>query len=891
MSDEDRQRMEEAEEEEQEEGQEERAEEGAVEEAVEEADEEEADEDEIGTLELFRMIQASQTRDHAGPWCTEMAKIPYAHISNTHFREKEDLCFHIQVENKWKPLGIAAFMEDRSNNADRIGVFCEFWDEKKVVVYKVLASQYHVSGMKRSRNKKFEGEFAKSNLFWFDESRYWKSKTMLMNLFWEVRISLVQRGISSSYIVKVGAYAGMDTNRTVKPTEVFEKLVEFEEELKSVKGKNKRKTDGEGTVKLKKSRSTHAVAKVSEPKEMEPPINPMDHFSKKEEEKMMKIDFSKYKDMYPFGVSEIFKIFVTKINEAPSVFVYRSINRNYVMDTYKKMIERPGITSQVADLLPYSLKKKKLIKVEDYATTKGLSIREPRLVLDANIEDPDCDNKNNEEAHFVPSFVECLGQARRQWTALKRPKSVQGSNTKNTAFEHFKAMVSQTMGRKSHKEVILLVCCSDKTFSAFERFVLKWKQGLIPNVQGNTGRPHNDKRIEFDRDYSKLSVNRFRPVNGLSDEELKQVWTLLELGAVWVAKPAKYQGFEAVVSLKDYCKKLKATSSLDRHVVKYWPSRYREVYDKWSDLEKDYNFPDKWLESMLKYIPEKGDKEVATDEASSSDVETDDGNTRRRKKGKKKSYGVDPLPSQIASAIHRVYCAKRGESAPERLEPLEVLHIKDITKYQLTLDVKLECPLVFLDLTHPHMHAWEKPEFSSFLGIVRDLTVSKCFVVVAIMDFCQAPVDFAHALKDLKDARVTVDYGCYEVNHVHNRTDLPYPCWQLIYTFVSLVAEDYKPVLHQSISQQPFLLEIQPSKWREEVNVDEGVHAEGINLMDKAPRWKFVGMKFPHESLSFVHPLSKRRAFCEKIIMNFSSEGDTVLDFFSGGVFTREALL
>ncbi|KAL3694760.1 hypothetical protein R1sor_008411 [Riccia sorocarpa] len=86
-------------------------------------------------------------------------------------------------------------------------------------------------------------------------------------------------------------------------------------------------------------------------------------------------------------------------------------------------------------------------------------------------------------------------------------------------------------------------------------------------------------------------------------------------------------------------------------------------------------------------------------------------------------------------------------------------------------------------------------------------------------------------------------------------------------------------------------LEIQPSKWREEKNVDEGDHAEGINVMDKAPRWEFVGMKFPDESMSFVHPLSKRRAFCEKMIMNFSSVGDTVLDFFSGGVFTREALL
>ncbi|KAL3676634.1 hypothetical protein R1sor_026582 [Riccia sorocarpa] len=409
------------------------------------------------------------------------------------------------------------------------------------------------------------------------------------------------------------------------------------------------------------------------------------------------------------------------------------------------------------------------------------------------------------------------------------------------------------MGRKSHKEVISLVCCSDETFSAFESFVLKWRQGLIPDVQGNTGRPHNDKGIEFDRNYSQLSVNRFRHVNGLSDQELKQVWTLLESGAVWVAKPAKYQGFKAVVSLKDFCKKFKATSSLGRRIVKYWPSRYHEVYDKWSDLEKAYNFPDKWLESMLKYIPEKADKEVVADEASSSDVETDDGNTRRRKKGKKKTY--------------------------------------DITKYQLTLDEKLECPLVFLDLTHPHMHAWEKNEFSSFLGIVRDLTISKCFAVVAIMDFGQAPVDFAHALKDMKDARVTVDYGCYEVNHVHNRTELPYPCWQLIYAFVSLVVEDYKPVLHQSPSQQPFLLEIQPSKWREEKNVDEGDHAEGINVMDKAPRWEFVGMKFPDESMSFVHPLSKRRAFCEKIIMNFSSEGDTVLDFFSGGVFTREALL
>ncbi|KAL3694837.1 hypothetical protein R1sor_008488 [Riccia sorocarpa] len=75
------------------------------------------------------------------------------------------------------------------------------------------------------------------------------------------------------------------------------------------------------------------------------------------------------------------------------------------------------------------------------------------------------------------------------------------------------------------------------------------------------------------------------------------------------------------------------------------------------------------------------------------------------------------------------------------------------------------------------------------------------------------------------------------------------------------------------------------------MNVDQGDHTESINVMDKAPCWEFVGMKFSDDSISLVHPLSKRRTFCEKMIMNFSSEGDIVLDFFSGGVFTREALL
>ncbi|KAL3686611.1 hypothetical protein R1sor_009185 [Riccia sorocarpa] len=109
----------------------------------------------------------------------------------------------------------------------------------------------------------------------------------------------------------------------------------------------------------------------------------------------------------------------------------------------------------------------------------------------------------------------------------------------------------------------------------------------------------------------------------------------------------------------------------------------------------------------------------------------------KRKKKPRKKTSVDVLPSQVKIGLQRFHCAKHGETAPQRLEPLEILRIKDISQYQLTLDEKLPCKLVFLDLTHPDFLAWERQEFSCFLDIVRKLTVATEFAIVAIMDFGQ----------------------------------------------------------------------------------------------------------------------------------------------------------
>ncbi|KAL3691375.1 hypothetical protein R1sor_005026 [Riccia sorocarpa] len=410
------------------------------------------------------------------------------------------------------------------------------------------------------------------------------------------------------------------------------------------------------------------------------------------------------------------------------------------------------------------------------------------------------------------------------------------------------------MGRRSHKEVIPLVCCSDETYAAFEKFVKRWKEGKIPDVQGTIG-PSKDPRtgLVCDRDVSQLSVNRFRPINGLSDSDLKLAWTVLEERKVWVTKPARYQGPEDVVSLKDFCKHLKATRDLEKKILKYWNTSYKEQHGTWGLLARAYSISDEWLERMLKFIPEKGDKEAVLEEASSSEEESN----KNKKKSKKKT--VEVLPSQITTAIHRLYTAKHGIAAPSRQEPLHILHLPSIFQYKLTLD--------------------------------EQLNFSKEFTIVSVMEYGQQLVDFTSAIKEMKDAKVVFEVGCYENERPVRKTNLAKPTWQLVYAFVSLDPEEYKPKLVDNFDYRPHSCELRYKTWKEEFTLDKEVGSEAVNIKNKVPRWDFVGIEPAEGSKPYVHPGSKRRFFCTRLLNNFSSEGTTVLDLFSGGVFAREALL
>ncbi|KAL3679367.1 hypothetical protein R1sor_022323 [Riccia sorocarpa] len=575
----------------------------------------------------------------------------------------------------------------------------------------------------------------------------------------------------------------------VSVEKIFSDLISFEENLPK---KGKRKTDDSvGTSNPKKPRGGKNLREIT----LAESSDAMANLSKKDEEKLLKTNFNKFMSMYTFGTSAVFPIAVEKIVEAPSIFVYRSVNDNYVLETFKKMVEKPHITPQIADLLPYSKCKKMTVKLDAYAADKKIKMSEPEKVVKALSNDSDIvflaiSGQHSSRAQQLILQERRLPEKIRNQNRFRKSRilddqfesykyhdiSFQDKKNNKEAVFHFKSIVTQTMGRKSPKEVIPLVCCSDQTFAAFEKFVVSWKLGKIPDVHGALGRPTNEKDVKVDRDFSLCTKKNLTFGMTLRDHIIFPRSGLMECSNLFLISPR-----ETTV------------------------------------------------------------EETAVEDVSSSDEEE---GSKKKKKPKKKSGFVEPLLSQIVTSLHRIYCAKHGEELPERLEPFAVLHLhKDISQYQLTLDEKLTCKLL---------------------------------------------VNFSSTLNDMKDARALLECGAYEGDRSKREVEFSYPCWQLVYAFVSLGPQDYKPVLVENPKLRPFSVEFEPKHADVERQVKEDDQSTNIKM--KAPRWEFVGMEALNDR-EFVHPLSKRAAFCSRLLANFSAEENTVLDFFSGGVFTREALV
>ncbi|KAL3700230.1 hypothetical protein R1sor_018252 [Riccia sorocarpa] len=152
------------------------------------------------------------------------------------------------------------------------------------------------------------------------------------------------------------------------------------------------------------------------------------------------------------------------------------------------------------------------------------------------------------------------------------------------------------------------------------------------------------------------------------------------------------------------------------------------------------------------------------------------------------------------------------------------------------------------------------------------------------MDFGKPLVGFFAVLKEMKDTRVLMECGSYESLRLHRKLEFNSLRWQLVYAFISLGPEDYRPSLHNGVSMRLCSIEYMTKKALEEPEPEKRQGAMGTNVKNKNPRWEWE-----QESASF--PICKRHGFCYRMLINLSTGGSTVLDFFSGRIFAREALL
>ncbi|KAL3693937.1 hypothetical protein R1sor_007588 [Riccia sorocarpa] len=137
---------------------------------------------------------------------------------------------------------------------------------------------------------------------------------------------------------------------------------------------------------------------------------------------------------------------------------------------------------------------------------------------------------------------------------------------------------------------------------------------------------------------------------------------------------------------------------------------------------------------------------------------------------------------------------------------------------------------------------------------MKELTSSKEFVIVAVMDFGKALVSFSTAPKEMKDARVLMECGSYEGPRLQRKIEFISQCWQLVYAYISSGPEDYRHALNSSTTLHPCSTEFSTEKGLEDMEPEKGEGVMQLNVKNKV--------------------LRKYR-----------------LDFFSGGIFAREALL
>ncbi|KAL3681861.1 hypothetical protein R1sor_024817 [Riccia sorocarpa] len=632
---------------------------------------------------------------------------------------------------------------------------------------------------------------------------------------------------------------------------------------------------------------------------------------------------------YPFGLSMIIQVPVSKILSPTPVYGCRPFNESHMWDIVLSLRTKTAIIPQVADLLPVWIQKnvdcngndavtetrRQLLTQEElkaaladpeiffYAISgqhsayaqnflQGLpdvseSIKDNNKmrwsrILDGNARTVNLckishiSNEQHVLTRYESSFIELMIQARNQWIHSGSPKpSGQGSKASNN-YNGFMEIASLTLRRGGLREIQEILLAPDDVWQLFVNVADGWIKCKLAHPQGELSElvpePGADNfcdvMSQLEKNRRKMKANWFKPFQGMETKDVKNILELLLKGKVLLRKAPNFE--DPREDLQTFCSWMKTEDRLFDEIIRFFNHRFNIGVTR-RELRKKYHLTRKILKEILSLLSEE---HVAA--------------LKRNVKWK----GVPPVLENKLTVLYREVTAG---TVSKRLVPYSIIETSgDLVSSKLPLDVSSP-DLVIADLTASL--DWKQETFEGMFKVLFSL-FPQCrdikFVLVVYL-LPSAVLDFLSSFLKFERLEPVITFkhflGFYEPERRMDTTGLPVKGQGFIKGVVFVTAEGQE--FPQCLEDRRITLDCR--KPLDDKNYflrhHEGPTEEQkrIWLCEHAPRWSMVERDDLRKK-GRVHPHCKRADDIEDMVYNWSNYAGIIIDLFSGGVVLRAGL-
>ncbi|KAL3694973.1 hypothetical protein R1sor_008624 [Riccia sorocarpa] len=538
---------------------------------------------------------------------------------------------------------------------------------------------------------------------------------------------------------------------------------------------------------------------------------------------------------YPFGLSMIVQVPVSKILPPTPLYSCRPFNQSHMWEILMDIRTKTAVIPQVADLLPVRIK-----KTVDVRGISPVTERKLRLSTQEELREALADS----EVFFYAVSGQHSANAQKY---LKTLPNVQESVKKNNEMrwsrildgKAFLDITSLTLQRGSLREIKKILLAEEDVWKLFLDVANGWIHCKLPHPMADAIELVLPKSVEKDyrevmeqleKNRRKMKANWFKPFQGLEPKEVKYIMEKLLDGTLMLRKAPKCE--DRRDDLQTFCTWMKVIRSFLKEI-----------------------------QSLL----------------SEEDVSA----LRRNVKWK-------AIPAVLENKLIVLHHQATSDKLSGRKVPFSIVETcGDLSSSKIPLD--LSSPeLVIADLI-----AWDKVAFEGMFKVLISL-YSKCQkvkFVLAVFLIPTAVVDLVSSFKAFDSLRPKIRFKhyirFYEPEKATEGASVPVKGsgFLKVVVFVTVGQEFGDCAVEEKINLHCKKTPASKGYFLRKPEGSSDIQKKSW-VLHCAPTWNMV----ENGKQGRVHVYCKRPDDIQNMIWNWSSSGGIIMDLFSGGVVLREGL-